>query len=147
MVISNIEKNARHKLYWYRPTKNNSPSSPYPMINVGRLMAQFISDSGKTKYLGLEAEAYFKDLVRDNAKEHSGMLGVEIHNIGILLENELSLNVVKILMGLSQEIVIILQWEYEVEHSKRFIWESSTPNVCLDFPENTIRRMEIENEV
>ncbi len=146
--MSSINKNDRHKLYWYKPTIGTETSSfIYQIIDVSRLVAQFISDRKPTKYLGLDVEAFFKELVRKNASKQSEVPGIILQNFGILLEPELSLNVPKILLDLSQELAIILHWEYEVEYSRRFFWDSTTSDVCLEFPEHTIRRVEIENEV
>ena len=148
MKTNSIEKNARHKLYWYRPTtKNHSPFSPYAVINVGKSIAQFIADNGETKYLGFDVEAFFKKLLRSNMKEHSGIPGVVLYNLGILLENDLGLSAEKILLDLSREMAVIIRWDFDVEKSKRFAWDKETPDVCLEFPEHIIRRLEIENEV
>lgn len=137
-----IEITIRHKLYWYKHTQPDDLSAiPYPKINVGKAIAQFISGRTIDKHIGLEVEEYFKKLVVESTQEHWGIKGVVLTNIGILLEPELSLNVEKILMDLSREYVVIIVWPHIVENSRRLVWDD-TAKVSLEFPEQTIHRLE-----
>lgn len=138
-----IEITLRHKLYWYKYTQQDELSAiPYPQINVGKAVAQFISGRTVDKHIGLEVEEYFKKLVGASTQDHWGIKGAALTNIGILLESELSLNVVKILMDISREFAIILIWPYNIENSRRLLWEDSA-KFSLDFPEQTIHRLEL----
>ena len=56
------------------------------------------------------------------------MKGVALTNIGILLEPVLSLNLGKILMDLSREYAIVMVWPYQVENSRRLVWDSGYSN-------------------
>ena len=101
-----INNSDRHKLYWYEPTVGTETSSfMYPVIDVGKLVARFISDLDPTKYLGLDVEAFFKELVRKNASKHSEIPGIVLRNFGILLEPELSLNEIGKRCGVSKQYV------------------------------------------
>jgi len=138
-----ISTTARHKLYWYKPTQIGDLSAIlYPQINVGKIVAQFISVRNIGKHIGLDVEEYFKRLIGESAQEHWGFKGVTLTNIGILLEPDLSLNVEKILMDLSREYAIVIVWPYHVENSRRLVWDD-TAKVSLDFPEQTIHRLEV----
>ena len=132
-----------YKLYWYKCTKKDDLSEiPYPHINVGKAIAQFISSRTIDKHIGFEVEEHFKKLVRDSIQEYRGIKGVALTNIGILLESELSLNVVKILMDISRSFAIILVWPFTIENSRRFLWDE-TSKLSLDFPERSIHRLEL----
>jgi hypothetical protein len=138
-----IDSSARHKLFWYKSIQSDDLSAiPYPLINVGKDVAQFISGRITSKHIGLDVEEYFKRLISEQAQKHWGAKGVALDNIGILLEPELSLNVEKILLDLSREYVIILVWPYGVENSRRLVWDD-TARDSLEFPEQTIRRLEV----
>ena len=133
----------RHKLYWYKHDPIADLSAiPYPVINVGKAIAQFISGRNVDKHIGLEVEEYFKTMVAELTQYHWGIKGAALTNIGILLESELSLNVVKILMDISREIAVILIWPYPIENSRRLLWDDSA-KFSLDFPEQTIHRLEL----
>jgi hypothetical protein len=133
----------RHKLYWYKHDPIADLSAiPYPVINVGKVIAQFISGRNVGKHIGLEVEEYFKKIVGESTQFHWGIKGAALINIGILLESELSLNVVKILMDISREFAIILIWPYSIENSRRLLWADSA-KFSLDFPEQTIHRLEL----
>lgn len=132
-----------YKLFWYKPTQLDDPSSvPYISLNVGKKVAQFISERKIGKHIGLDVEDYFKALVSESSHEYYDAKGIALKNIGILLETELSLNVVRILLDLSREYVIILIWPYGVENFRRLVWDDTTTN-SLDFPEQTIHRLEV----
>ncbi|NTU97928.1 MAG: hypothetical protein HGA62_08975 [Chlorobiaceae bacterium] len=136
-------RNTRHKLYWYKPIQPGDVSAiRYPLINVGKVVAEFISVRPTAKHLGLDVEEFFKGLICDLAEEHWGVKGVSLTNIGILLEPDLSLNVEKILMDLSREYAIIIVWPFKVENSRRLVWDD-TAKVSLDFPEQTIHHLEL----
>lgn len=138
-----IDLSTRHKLFWYKPTQSDDlPAIPYPLINVGKDVAQFISGRTTGKHIGLDVEEYFKRLISEQAQEHWGAKGVALDNIGILLEPDLSLNVEKILMDLSREYVVIIVWTYGVENSRRLVWDDTIKG-SLEFPEQTIRRLEV----
>jgi len=138
-----IDTTTRHKLYWYKPSQPSELSAiPYPLINVGKVVAQFISGRKIGKHIGLDVEEYFKRLIGESVQEHWGAKGVTLSNIGILLEQELSLNVEKILMDISREYAIVVVWPYHVENSRRLVWDD-TAKVSLDFPEQTIHRLEV----
>jgi len=134
----------RHKLYWYKPLQPDGLSLiPYPQLNVGKFIAQFISDNTIGKHIGLDVEDYFKRLIRDTSKEHWGIKGVALTNIGILLEPELSLNVEKILLDLSKDNAIVIVWHHIVENSRRLAWDDAAVKFALEFPEQTIHRLEV----
>lgn len=138
-----IDIHVRNKLFWFKPIPPSDLSIfPYPQINVGKVVAQFISISSIGKHIGLDVEEYFKKLISDSALEHWGVKGVALTNIGILLEPVLSLNLEKILMDLSREYAIVIVWPYQVENSRRLVWDN-TSNVSLNFPEQTIHRLEV----
>lgn len=138
-----IDKLLRHKLYWFKPSQSADLSAiSYPLINVGKSIAQFISGRTIGKHIGLDVEDYFKRLIGDTAQEHWGIKGVALANIGILLEPELSLNVEKILMDLSKDSAIVIVWQHMVENSRRLVW-NDTVKISLEFPEQTIHRLEV----
>ena len=136
-------RNTRHKLFWYKPIQSCDLSAiGYPLIDVGKVVAEFISVRPTAKHLGLEVEEFFKGLIGELAEEHWGAKGVLLTNIGILLEPDLSLNVEKILMDLSREYAIVIFWPFQVENSRSLVWDD-TAKVSLDFPEQTIHRLEL----
>lgn len=136
-------RNIRHKLYWYNPIQPGDVSAiGYPLIDVGKVVAEFISVRPTAKHLGLDVEEFFKGLIGELAVEHWGAKGVLLTNIGILLEPDLSLNVEKILMDLSREYAIVIFWPFQVENSRRLVWDDKA-KVSLDFPEQTIHRLEL----
>gem|GEM_PF-6187127 len=68
-----IDTTTRHKLYWYKPSQPaNLSAIPYPLINVGKVVARFISDRTIGKHIGLDVEEYFKRLISESALEHWG---------------------------------------------------------------------------
>ncbi|MEI7590586.1 MAG: hypothetical protein WCJ49_04680 [Deltaproteobacteria bacterium] len=136
-------RNTSHKLYWYKPIQpGDEAATSYPLIDVGKAVAEYISDRPAAKHLGLDVEEFFKGLICDLAEEHWGVKGVSLTNIGILREPDLSLNVEKILMDLSREYAIVIFWPFQVENSRRLVWDD-TAKVSLDFPEQTIHRLEL----
>lgn len=136
-------RNIRHKLYWYKPIQPGDVSAfGYPLIDVGKVVAEFISVRSTAKHLGLDVDEFFKGLIGELAEEHWGAKGVLLTNIGILLEPDLSLNVEMILMDLSREYAIVIFWPFQVENSRRLVWDD-TAKVSLDFPEQTIHRLEL----
>ena len=136
-------RNIRHKLYWYKPIQPGDVSAiGYPLIDVGKVVAEFISVRSTAKHLGLDVDEFFKGLIGELAEEHWGAKGVLLTNIGILLEPDLSLNVEKILMDLSREYAIVIFWPFQVENSRRLVWDD-TAKLSLDFPEQTIHRLEL----
>lgn len=136
-------RNTRHKLFWYKPIQPGDVSAiGYPLIDVGKVVAEFISVRSTAKHLGLDVDEFFKGLIGELAEEHWGAKGVLLTNIGILLEPDLSLNVEKILMDLSREYAIVIFWPFQVENSRRLVWDD-TAKVSLDFPEQTIHRLEL----
>lgn len=137
-----IDNLLRHKLYWHKPAKDGTLPFVCPVLNIGKDLAQFISKRITSKHIGMDVEDYLNATIRSTSKEEAGIKGIVLQNIGILLEPELSLNVEQILMGLSQEMVIILLWPYEIESSRRFCWSAAT-KVALEFPEQTIHRLEV----
>ena len=136
-------RNILYKLYWYKSIQPGDVAAiRYPLIDVGKVVAEFISVRPTAKHLGLDVDEYFKGLICDLAEEHWGVKGVSLTNIGILLEPDLSLNVEKILMDLSREYAIIIVWPFQVENSRRLVWDD-TAKVSLDFPEQTIHHLEL----
>ena len=136
-------RNTRHKLFWYKPNQTGDLSAiHYPFIDVGKSVADYISSRPTAKHIGLDVEDFFKGLIGELAEEHWGAKGVLLTNIGILLEPDLSLNVEKILMDLSREYAIVIFWPFQVENSRRLVWDD-TAKVSLDFPEQTIHRLEL----
>jgi hypothetical protein len=134
----------RHKLYWYKPPKPDDLSLiPYPQVNVGKAIAQFIAGRTIGKHIGLDVEEYFKRLIGETSLEHWGIKGVALTNIGILLEPELSLNVEKILLDLSKDSAIVIVWHHVVENSRRLVWDDTAVKISLEFPEQTIHRLEV----
>ena len=131
----------RHKLFWSPPPSVELSTIPYPLVNVGKVVAQFIVGRTLNKHIGIDVEEYFKELIDTDSKEHWGIKGVRLANIGILLEPDLSLNVEKILMDLSREYVIVIIWHHGVENSRRLVWNDTT-EAFLNFPELTIHRWE-----
>ena len=137
-----VDNSLRYKLYWHKPAKDGLLPFSYPVLDIGKDVAEFISKRDIGKHIGMDVEDYLKATIRSNAKEDAGSNGIALQNIGILLEPELSLNVEQILLGLSQEMVIILLWPYVTESSRRFRW-SADAKVALEFPEQTIHRLEV----
>jgi len=136
-------RNTLHKLYWYKPIRSGDLTAiPFPQLNVGKVVARYISERSSNKHMGLEVDVYFKRLISDLVDYYWGVKGVLLTNIGILLEPDLCLNVEKILMDLSREYAIIIFWPFQVEESRRLVWDD-TPKASLDFPEQTIHRLEL----
>ncbi len=109
---------------------------------MGKVVAEYISLCPNRRHIGLDVDEFFKGLIGELAEEHWGAKGVLLTNIGILLEPDLSLNVEKILMDLSREYAIVIFWPFQVENSRRLVWDD-TAKVSLDFPEQTIHRLEL----
>ncbi len=149
MILPN--PNDKYKLYWFHSESMDNVEIKhlmYPFINVGLLLSQFIQQKAESKYIGLEIEEHFRKIIHEKSVfDHTGIRGIILYNIGILLEPDLELNPEKILMDVSKEIAIIISWPYKVEQNKRLIWESYSNSMMLDFPDFAIKKLELENEI
>lgn len=143
--------NDKYKLYWFHSESMDHVENQhfmYPSINVGFLLSQFIQSNIQTKYICLEVEEHLRKIIHEkSALDNKGISGIILYNTGILLEPDIELNPEKILMDISKEIAIIISWPYKVEQNKRLIWDSYNSTMMLDFPDFTIKKLELENEI
>lgn len=136
----------RYKLFWAKPDiKSISQALGHddmPVINIGKVLAEFLSNREIDKYISLDVEEYIKSTVREKAVEiPKGFKAIILHNLGILLEPELKLKPESIILDLSRDLIIILLWDYLIEHNRKLIWDENNP-IGFTFPENTIKKLE-----
>lgn len=144
MQIFNIHD--RHKLFWAKPDLEAISEvlghKEVPIIDVGKVLAEFLKNREIDKYISFDVEDYIKATVTGSAVDiPHGIKAVIIQNPGILLESDLKLKPESILLDLSKEIVIVIIWDYLVEQNKKLIWDNNTTG--FDFPANTIKRLEL----
>lgn len=137
----------RHKLFWAKPDIKTISQvlghDDIPIINVGKLLAEFLRDRNIDKYISLDVEEYIKSAVREKAVDTpNGFKAIILHNPGILLEPELKLKSETILLDLSREIIIVILWDYLIEHNRKLRWDENNP-IGFEFPENTIKKLEL----
>jgi len=136
----------RYKLFWAKPDikliSQTLGHDDIPVINLGKVLAEFLNSKDIDKNISLDVEEFIKFTVRERAVEtQNGFKAIILHNLGILLEPELKLKPESIILALSRDVIIILLWDYLVEHNKKLIWDESIP-VYFEFPENTIKKLE-----
>lgn len=119
-----------------------------PCVNVGKELAQFLSQKGNSKFLSLETEEELKKIISQKSKlAKSGNLSVSLYNLGILLEPNLKIDATKIIKELSKEISIIILWEGLTSEPAYFYWTEKNNEFGFNFSETNINKIIFQNEI
>jgi hypothetical protein len=106
----------------------------YPVLDVGFDIAKFISTLSSRRYLTLDVHDYYQKLIRDYAFTAGSNPDpvVVLHNIGILHEPELMLNVSHLLKETAKTCQVLFVWQGVVRDNGMLSWSSDETNYSID---------------
>jgi hypothetical protein len=83
-------------------------------INIGRALSEKLKIIELSKFLAIESQEYLREIIEKQAVQliPGKPDVVAIYNIGILLEQALSLNAANLLKELSKNVTIVLLWDH-----------------------------------
>lgn len=116
------------------------------VINVGYNVAEFIAKLDDYSYLEMEVEDCLRELLDGNTSFNPDKSAdiIAVHNLGILLEERLSLNPVSIIKNASKNNPILIIWDGEYNGEALFHWSSQKDKFFLDFSDSSITIMPYE---
>ena len=107
-------------------------------LNLSLLIAEKYHSSAQT--LLSDSFATVNQTIRSQIPE--GISKLVLTNFGILVEPDLNLNPSRLLLDLALDYEVILHWEGSIASGKRLAWDMNKPSISIDFPENTLQKLE-----
>jgi hypothetical protein len=103
---------------------NEIKDEGYPVIDIGFELANFIATLSSRRYLSLDVHDFFQKLICKYAVPTgtNSRSTVILHNIGILLEPDLRLNVNYLLAEAAKIYNVVLVWEGTVHNERILFW-------------------------
>ena len=108
------------------------------VIDVSRLIAEKYQSAMQD--LILDPFTELNKAIRSQVLQ--GITRLCLSNLGILVEPELKLTPSRILLDLAVDYDVILHWEGSVVQERKLMWAQSNSASIIEFPENTLYRME-----
>jgi hypothetical protein len=120
--LNNLDGTARHNLILLKCDSNTLyetigqlTNAGVNTINVGKELSAKLLTVEASKYLSIEAQEYLHVLIEKQAAAIAvGKIKiVGLYNLGILLEQSLSLNTENLLKEFSKNVTIVVVWEHD----------------------------------
>lgn len=110
-------------------------------LNIGKELALYIDSLEDYRYLNMDVCDYTLKLFNAHKVKINGQGNdvIAIHNLGILLEPLLEINVVQLLKEFSKTVALIIIWESQFEPPAHLTWETQKHTFSLDFTETQIK--------
>jgi len=115
----------------------NLKNKDFEIFDVGLSLSQHLKDKIDSKYISDEAIEFV------NSTLHNGTDPLFIHNMGILLEKEISINIDKILINASKNRPIFIIWENSIDNNI-LSWDTKKNEYYINFNDIIIRRINHE---
>jgi len=115
-------------------------------VNVGRQLAEFVSNHKDPDFLDHDIIDYFTKLLdthKSKTGQHPNYI-VAAYNLGILLEPSLNINAPQILKECSRSQSLIILWENEHTNNGYLFWSEPENNITLDFTDIKIKTIRHE---
>lgn len=118
-------------------------------VNIGFEMAEGLISREETKFINIEAHEFFQRLIESKSDMpiNFKMKVIALYNLGILFEPILGLNPSSILKELSKTTAIILLWEGQTDNNGNIFWDTSKPQIGLNFSDINLKEITIQHEI
>jgi len=113
------------------------------IIDCGVSLAEKCKQSEQRKFLSIELQEALQQMLMAKAKNiiAGKPKVVGLQNLGILLEPSLGLDAMAILEKLSQNIVLLILWEYQISPPARLHWGVNEEQYNLDFSNTSLTKV------
>lgn len=90
-------------------------------VDVGKVLSEAIQDLLQSPKLSIRANILVESILSSAVQKHSGYGEIiSISNIGILLEPELKIDLVKLIDKFSRDNILFLQWEGSIANNNLY---------------------------
>jgi len=130
----------RNQVFWTENLEKTREKTLFPVIDVSQIVSQ-------------NFDSYIDDLLSDpsstvkkilNDQFDQAVHGLILTNIGILLEPELQVSVVKLLLDYAVSYDVILFWPYSIKNGRILSWDVNDSTSSIEFSDHILQHMEID---
>jgi len=130
----------RNQVFWTENLEKTRERTLFPVIDVSQIVSQ-------------NFDTYIDDLLSDpsstvkkilNDQFDQAVHGLILTNIGILLEPELQVSVVKLLLDYAVSYDVILFWPYSIKNGRILSWDVNDSTSSIEFSDHILQHMEID---
>lgn len=130
----------RNQVFWTENLEKTRERTLFPVIDVSQIVSQ-------------NFDIYIDDLLSDpsstvkkilNDQFDQAVHGLILTNIGILLEPELQVSVVKLLLDYAVSYDVILFWPYSIKNGRILSWDVNDSTSSIEFSDHILQHMEID---
>ncbi len=130
----------RNQVLWTENLEKAREMTHFPVIDVSREISVHFNES-IDELLVDPAGTIKKNL---NAQVSSASEGLIFTNIGILLEPELQVSVVKLLLDYAVSFELVLFWPFSVKNGHILVWDIDDSTYSIEFEDHILQHLEID---
>lgn len=130
----------RNQVLWTENLEKAREITKFPVIDVSRLVSEKFDESIE----GLLADPAGTIKVLVNAHIDAASRGVILTNLGMLLEPELHVSVVKLLLDYAVSYELVLFWPYSIKNGRILSWDGGDTAFTIEFDDHILQHLEIE---
>lgn len=130
----------RNQILWTENLDKARNSKKFPVIDVSLVISEKLDNS--TDAIPVDPLSTIKQIINEHIIP--GSVGLILTNIGMLLEPELHISVVKLLLDYAVSYDLVLFWPYTIKNGHILSWDGSDSAYSIEFDDHILQHLEIE---
>jgi hypothetical protein len=130
----------RNQVLWTENLEKARETTQFPVIDVSREISVHFNDS--IDDLLADPAGTIKKLLNTQATPTAK--GLILTNIGILLEPELQVSVVKLLLDYAVSLELVLFWPFSIKNGRILAWDINDTTYSIEFNDHILQHLEID---
>ena len=140
-ILNEFSSSDRHKIIILRcrpeelrQAKSYVENLGVPIVNVGLILAQKITELTNEKHLGIELQEFLTRSIETNSKliQDDNLEIISVYNLGVLLEPDLGLDPRAIIKDISRRIGLVVIWQDEITPPAKLHWKDGEDTHFID---------------
>ena len=130
----------RNQVFWTENLDKAREMTQFPVIDVSREVSTHFNES--IDGLLSDPAVTIKKIL--NAQVTPATKGLILTNLGILLEPELQVSVVKLLLEYSVSYNIVIFWPFPIKNGRILAWDINDTTYTIEFSDNILQHLETD---